>query len=338
MIKISFILPMYRAEPYLERVIFSLKEQTLADFEAIFVDDGSPDDSAKVCEQLFGDDERFVLIRKENGGVSSARNAGLERARGEYIAFIDPDDSIEPDTAKVLWELANKEDAQLVIYGRVHEYYQEDELIRSEDIPPKATGVYRDKPCERLFDKIATSYFVTDKLFKRSMIEEHNLRFRDYHIGEDGVFFFEYIRMNPECVIFLDRCLYHYRIDATKTLSTSYHKEREEDNFYLSNEVYKTVKAWGCIDKPKHRQMVQYCVVRDLQMGIKNINLSRRPLRERIAWLCRVMKDKKVASAVKDTPLHMAGGRNDSIKLLLLKLHLYRMTILVSAWNQRERG
>lgn len=338
MIKISFILPMYRAEPYLERVIRSLKVQTLGDFEAIFVDDGSPDNSSKVCEQLFGDDERFILIRKENGGVSSARNAGLDRARGEYIAFIDPDDYIEPDTAKVLWEHAKKEDAQLIIYGRVHEYYQEDELIRLENIPPKAIGVYRDKPCERFFDKIATSYFVTDKLFKRSMIEEQNLRFRDYHIGEDGVFFIEYIRTNPQCVIFLDKCLYHYRIDATKTLSTSYHKEREEDNFYLSNEVYKTVKAWGCIDMPMHRQMVQYCVVRDLQMGIKNINLSRRPLRERIEWLCRVMKDKKIASAVKDTPLYMAGGRNDSIKLLLLKLHLYRMTILVSAWNQRERG
>lgn len=129
--KISFIVPVYKAEKYLPRLISSIKEQTMPDFEAIFVNDGSPDDSASLCTRLFDGDNRFKLISKENGGVSSVRNAGLDAAVGEYIFFVDCDDTIETDSARLLINAAEGADADIVFFGRFNDYYMGDKLTKT---------------------------------------------------------------------------------------------------------------------------------------------------------------------------------------------------------------
>ena len=117
MVRVSFILPVYNVEKYVRRAIDSLLAQTMPDFEAIFVDDGSPDRSADIISEAAAHDSRLRLIRKENGGVASARNAGLDAARGKYIFFLDPDDWVEPDAAEQLADAADSEDADIVIFG-----------------------------------------------------------------------------------------------------------------------------------------------------------------------------------------------------------------------------
>lgn len=336
MIKISFILPMYKSEKYLKRVVESLKNQTMGDFEAIFVDDGSPDKSGELCEKLFSGDSRFKLIRKENGGVSSARNAGLNIALGKYIFFVDPDDCIENESCEILWNTAEKENADIVFFGRSNDYYKNDVLLKSEKAFLDIEGTYNDKPCQTHFDKIATSYFVTDKLFKREIIEENNLRFRNMNIGEDGVFVFEYLACDPKCAVFLKKAFYHYTIDESETLSSSYHKERDVNNFILSNTVRKAVVSWGLSESKVHIDIVKYCTVRDLQLGIKNINLSEKSFNEKYLWLKKIMKDKWVRNSVQSTPVSMSKSRNDKIKLVLLKLHLYCTVTYISGLNQKR--
>ena len=105
MVRVSFILPVYNVEKCIRRAIDSLLAQTMPDFEAIFIDDGSPDRSADIISEAAAHDSRLRLIRKENGGVASARNAGLDAARGKYIFFLDPDDWVEPDAAEQLLSL-----------------------------------------------------------------------------------------------------------------------------------------------------------------------------------------------------------------------------------------
>lgn len=335
MVNISFILPVYKTEKYLPRVIKSLKEQTMASFEAIFTDDGSPDSSAAIIADSTQGDERFKLIRKENGGVSSARNAALDAASGKYILFLDSDDFIEPETAEILFNTAEREKADIVFFGRSNDYYKNGVMTRSDDAMPRAEGTFRGNPCAELFDKIATSYFVTDKLFKRDIIEENKIRFRNMNIGEDGVFFAEYIRQDINCAVFIKKALYHYTIDEGATLSVSYHEERVNENFVLSEAMEETVEKWGLLKSPMHSSAVKYCTVRDLQLGIKNINLSGKSFSDRCLWLLNVLKDDRVRRAVRDTPLKAAESRNDKIKLLLLKIHLYRTVIYVSSLNQR---
>ena len=102
---ISFVIPVYNMERYLPRVIQCLKVQTMPGFEAIFVNDGSRDNSLAICKRAASEDPRFRIIDQPNKGVAKARNAALDAARGEYVCFLDPDDWVEPDMAKVLYEL-----------------------------------------------------------------------------------------------------------------------------------------------------------------------------------------------------------------------------------------
>lgn len=109
--KISVIVPVYKVEAYLERCVRSICRQSYTNLEIILVDDGSPDNSGKMCDELAQQDERIHVIHKKNGGLSDARNAGIERAAGEYIAFIDSDDWFDPTMLEVLYTLCEKNNA-----------------------------------------------------------------------------------------------------------------------------------------------------------------------------------------------------------------------------------
>ena len=104
MVKLSVIVPVYNAEAYLDVCIRSILGQTYADLELILVDDGSPDRSGTMCDAWAKQDNRIRVIHKDNGGVCSARNAGLDAAKGEYIAFVDSDDWIEPNMYETMME------------------------------------------------------------------------------------------------------------------------------------------------------------------------------------------------------------------------------------------
>lgn len=95
---ISIIVPVYNVEAYLCRCIDSILAQTFTDFELILVDDGSPDNCSSICDEYAKKDSRIVVVHKENGGLSDARNTGLDIAKGEYIGFVDSDDFIHPQT------------------------------------------------------------------------------------------------------------------------------------------------------------------------------------------------------------------------------------------------
>lgn len=113
--KISVIVPVYKAEKYIESCVRSILGQTWGDFELILVEDGSPDRSGEICDALAQTDGRIVVLHKENGGAASARNAGLDMARGQYIAFIDGDDTVHPKYLEFLLSLLQKADADFAM-------------------------------------------------------------------------------------------------------------------------------------------------------------------------------------------------------------------------------
>lgn len=116
--KISVIVPVYKVEKYIEKCIQSLLDQTYTNFEALIVDDGSPDQSISIAKKLVGNDPRFVFLEKENGGLSSARNYGLDHATGEYIYFLDSDDYITNNAfEKCISYFKNDPSIDIVIFG-----------------------------------------------------------------------------------------------------------------------------------------------------------------------------------------------------------------------------
>ena len=114
--KISVIIPIYNVEKYLPRCLDSVKNQTFTDFQAICVDDGSTDNSGRIAEEYAKHDKRFVVVHKENGGMSDTRNVGVDLAKGEFVLFLDSDDFIHPQTLEFLYKSAINNNADMVVF------------------------------------------------------------------------------------------------------------------------------------------------------------------------------------------------------------------------------
>lgn len=133
--KISIIVPVYKAEGYLERCVNSILSQSFADFELILVDDGSPDQCPKLCDVFAGNDNRVRVIHQKNAGVSAARNAGLDTASGEYITFVDSDDYIDPRMYEEMMWVARRYDCDVVMCDCIKELEDHTEVYSHEIRP-----------------------------------------------------------------------------------------------------------------------------------------------------------------------------------------------------------
>lgn len=183
--KVSVIVPIYNLEKYLYQCIQSIINQTLKDIQVIAIDDGSKDNSGKIADEFGKIYKNFKVIHKKNGGLSDARNLGLDLAEGKYIMFLDGDDALPPKACEILYTKAEKENSDIVIGKPVWKY--------DDDIQ---TVEYLNKWFEedlsfnfRENKKLAIGFPVaTSKLFKTSLIKENNIKFPLGITGEDVVF------------------------------------------------------------------------------------------------------------------------------------------------------
>lgn len=120
--EISIIVPVYNVEKYLDKCVNSILNQTFQDFELILVDDGSPDNCGEMCDDYAARDKRVTVIHQVNGGLSAARNAGIEIAKGRYLGFVDSDDYIAEDMYELLYNNLKNEDADLATVGFLDVY------------------------------------------------------------------------------------------------------------------------------------------------------------------------------------------------------------------------
>ena len=139
---ISVIIPVYKVEKYIERCITSVKKQSYFNIEIILVDDGSPDNCGIICDKYAETDSRIKVIHKKNGGLSDARNAGLDIATGQYICFIDSDDYIEKDTLKDMYNNIVMTRADITICNYYTVDSEGNKQWESENIPD---GVWTEK-------------------------------------------------------------------------------------------------------------------------------------------------------------------------------------------------
>ncbi len=207
---VSVIVPVYNVELYLERCINSIKLQTFSNIEVILVDDGSNDSSPIICDAA-KDDERFVVIHKKNGGLSSARNAGLDVAKGKYVCFIDSDDYIEFDMIEKLLNKLVQENAQI---STCNVFKHTDEETRSQCLSIADENInFYGKDLLYFFDILGAKLTVlcTNRLFLNSIIQEHNIRFVNEKtvLFEDRLFIIHYFHF-VKIATFVNESLYHY--------------------------------------------------------------------------------------------------------------------------------
>lgn len=211
--KYSFIIPVYNVEKVIRRCIDSILYQTIQDFEIILIDDGSSDRSGEICDSYSSRDNRIVVIHKNNAGVSSTRNMGLERVKGQYIIFLDSDDYIEPDYLEVL----DKNEADLKIIG----YKIEDEYGRTKKINQYEEKIEPILTSEQLAEAFKEGDFnyIWGKCFRTDIIKEHNINFDvNVSLAEDTLFVLEYVKYITS-IKYLSDIGYHYIKYNTETLT-----------------------------------------------------------------------------------------------------------------------
>lgn len=235
-IMLSVVIPVYNGEKYLHRSFDSVLSQPLQEMEIIIVNDGSRDGSRQIIEEYAARDSRIVPIHKENGGVSSARNMGLDRATGDHIFFFDCDDVLQENALARMYERALETDADLVIgnYRYLHEATGELQTPRQWVHDGLLQG-------EEVIRCCHLTCLLACKMWKRSMIEEHGLRFPKLKMGEDINFFLRYL-VRCETVATMDICSYHYRIyDGSSSYSYTMTSADFVESFRLIEEDYRNL-------------------------------------------------------------------------------------------------
>ena len=209
---ISVIIPIYNAEKYLRRCLDSVLNQTFSDWEAVCVNDGSPDNSGKILAEYAARDSRFVIVNKKNAGVSAARNDGIKYASGEYIHFMDADDFIDSDYYQKMYDAAKSDGVDMVCSGFITNTKYARNLVYSKDF------IARD-----LKTKLRKTYAFTDGyvwryLFRRRFIIKNKLRFDTKMISqEDAIFVLNAIAC-ANAISFVRGTFYHYMFNDMSAL------------------------------------------------------------------------------------------------------------------------
>lgn len=206
---ISIIVPFWNAATTLKRCIDSIVEQTYENWELILVDDGSTDESNKICSQCMKNNKKIHLLCRNHEGVAAARNAGIDKAHGERLCFIDADDSVEID---FLEKLCSHSDADLVVCGyKVDEYDNEGKLLSSTShVEQNLTRV--DFENRLLLESAFTSgimHINCNKLFRLDIIQKQCIRYLPYSVNEDFIFILEYLKL-AKTIAFVPYALYHW--------------------------------------------------------------------------------------------------------------------------------
>lgn len=244
--KVSVIVPFYNVEGYIEKCLETLVNQTLKDIEIILVNDGSTDRSIEIVKKFIKEyPEKIVYLEKENGGLSDARNFGLNYAKGEYIAFLDSDDYIEIEMYENMYQLAEKDNSDMVECDFYWEYPDKKKVDQAK--------LYNGK--KEMLEKVRVVAW--NKLIKRDILEKTNIRFPKGYRYEDVEFTYKLIPY-IEKVSFFNKTMVHY-IQREGSISNS-QNERNKDIFDVLEHVIEYYKEKNIYEE--YKQQIEYVYVR----------------------------------------------------------------------------
>ena len=235
---VSILIAVYQAEKYLNICLNSILSQTFSDFEVILVDDGSKDLSRDICDEYAKKDSRVNVIRKQNGGVASARQCGIDNAQGEYIIYVDPDDWVESDMLEVMYHEAKSKDADMVF---VDYYWENQTEVRYMNEKPKDLNHFT--LLEAILNQSITGATWT-KLIRRSLFKKYKVTFPPINMTED-THAMSQLLLNDIKLVYIPKAFYHYvtYINPNSLLkNVKEYKERLEAFYQLLHDDY--YKYW----------------------------------------------------------------------------------------------
>ena len=315
--KISVIVPIYNTEQYLPRCIDSIRAQTFTDFELLLIDDGSKDNSGTICDEYAAKDSRVRVFHKENGGVSSARNLGLENAQGEWIAFVDSDDWVEDDYIKCLIDKTNE---SFTISSYIYEKNGE---VFYEKINDTLITISPETLTDILMSGILTTPY--GKLYKREILERESIRFNNRLTScEDTLFVWSYL-LYVDKIRAINRFTYHYcitgnglsnkRIDIEECVFAldCFHKLLLEYQQKYKGFDIRTRQIWLV------EQMFKKAVIEEV---CENKNYPQRK-----GKLCKLLQSESIICLLQDRTIMPKGIKRRIWDYLALKGHMLLLTL-----------
>ncbi|MBQ8804711.1 MAG: glycosyltransferase family 2 protein [Tyzzerella sp.] len=323
-IKVSVIMPVYKVEEYVGKAIESIQAQTLKEWEFLIVDDGTPDKSGEICDAYAEKDARIHVIHKENGGAPSARNVAIDIAKGEYMYFMDSDDWAEPTMLEDMYNLARRDNAQLVVAGFYIDTYYSDTEYRQDDFLEN-DAVYGDKESFRqnaykLFDKNLL-YTPWNKLYDSRYILENNLRFPKT-LWDDFPFNISVVR-NVERVTVTSKQYYHFIRKRAESETAAYrpnmYEKREEEHGWMVD-LY---NEWN-VHNESSQEMVARRYVERLIGCVENLTNPKCELSygEKRKQVKEMLNKPYVGEALK-----IAKPRSSYMKILLIPMKMKSVTL-----------
>lgn len=255
----SVIVPIYKVEKYLKICVESIIRQSFCNFELILVDDGSPDDCGKICDKYSASDTRVKVVHKENGGLSSARNAGLDIATGKYIIFVDSDDFW--DDANALEHIHTnliETDADVLVFPAKRYYEREDKYtyIITSDVD-RTMIIDKDvnaSICYMIENNIYRAA-AWNKVVKKSIIDSHSLRFKNGYLSEDMDWCGDLL-LYAHRFDFYDKPFYAYRQQRNGSITEGKAEKLISDKLYMCEKGYR--QALKLEDKEKTELLASY--------------------------------------------------------------------------------
>lgn len=230
----SIIIPVYKVEKYLSKCVESVLSQSFYDWEAILVDDGSPDNCPALCDDYAKKDKRIKVVHKPNGGLSDARNAGIATANGKYILFLDSDDYLYSDTvlAEILNSLKNANFPEICYLP--NEYWSSN--------PNSVSGKYKDEtlPLEKFLKRVIKNYYLHTAgqqfVLRLDYLKENGLRFEKGILHEDELWFAQILMQVKK--VHICPCVFYFYVDNRDgSIINSVKEKNVKDKLYIANKI-----------------------------------------------------------------------------------------------------
>ena len=314
-ILVSVIVPVYNVEEYLQRCVDSILAQTHQNLDVILVDDGAKDSSGTICDGYARRDARVRVIHKENGGLSSARNAGIDIARGQWLEFVDSDDWLEPDAVASMLELALGERVELVVGGR-WDVSAKTGKKKQGLCPPRQEVLSGEELVSRIFRWDNCDSSACDKLFHRRLFRE--IRFPLGVVCEDVPIMYKIV-LDAGRVALLNKPIYNYFHRSGSITYTGI----SEKTFHFSRHT-EVILSWIRQNCPTLETEATYLRVRSLVYAVQSVDLASRQDRQIFRENARECR-KNLRDHIWFFLTSPLFGRKEKITDLLLALNLYRL-------------
>ena len=263
MIPISIIVPIYNMEKLMRKCLDSILAQTFQDYECLLIDDGSKDGSPAICDEYAAKDMRFKAFHKPNGGLSDARNYGLERAQGEYTIFADPDDWVDAEGLNKLYEKAKETKADIVMCDIYYNDSYRQSYSKQEPTRLRHIEILKDLITGRVFG------FTVNKLIRRELYKKYNLQYPIGLYGCEDQYTMCKLLKNDIKIAYVPIAFYHYMHYGQDSLSRHYDETTYQHDLHIRDLFVKIVEDDENLKKIAWVEKSLYIATRAFKYGQK---------------------------------------------------------------------